>query len=102
MSIIKKHFDWVKEQLEKHPSLRDNNERLYFLFLKESEYDTNKSIIQFLRDMSFREVPYIDSISRCSRKCQELYPELRGTSYKERVVKKEMKVRQEIRDLENG
>lgn len=102
MAIIKNHFDWVKEKLTLHPALRDNNERLYLLYLTESGYDTTKSVSQFLRDMSFRTVPYIDSLARNSRKVQELYPELRGVSYKERVVKKELAVRDEIRDLKYG
>jgi len=99
MAIVKKHFDWVKEQLTLHPALRDNNERLYLTYLRDNGYDTNKSVLQFLRDMSFRDIPYIDSISRASRKVQENHPELRGKSYTKRVVKKELEVRKEIRDL---
>lgn len=101
MSIIKNHFDWVKEQLTLYPTLRDNNERLYYNYLLDLGYDVDKSIQFFLRDMSLRKIPYIDSIARASRKVQENYPELQGKNYKERVTKKEHAVREEIRDLKH-
>jgi hypothetical protein len=101
MSIVRKHYNWVKEQLEKDSGLRDNNERLYYIFLKESGYDVNKSIAQFLRDMSFRKVPYLDSIARASRKVQENHPELRGKLYCKRKTIKEPGVRKEILSLKH-
>lgn len=101
MSIVKKHFDFVKETLTNYPKTRDNNELLYYHYLLEIGYDVNKPMKEFLKDMSYRKVPYIDSLARNSRKVQELYPELRGTSYTERVVKKELAVRDEIRDLKH-
>lgn len=101
MSVVKKHFDWVKEQLEKYPELRDNNEKLYYRYLVSIGYNTGTSLVGFLQDMANREIPYIDSIARASRKVQENHPELRGVSYTKRVTKKEFAVREEIRDLKH-
>lgn len=99
--MIKKHFDFVKETLEKYPNCRDNNEQLYYRYLSEIGYNINKPIRDFLLDMSLRKIPYIDSLSRASRKVQENYPELRGKGYKKRVTTKEFLVREEIRDLKH-
>lgn len=87
--------EWVKEKLIKYPKLRDSNERLYYKYLLESGYDTNKSIKEFLQDMESREIKYLDSIGRASRLIQEEHPHLRGNSWKERK-KKSVKVKHEI------
>lgn len=87
--------EWVKQKLIKYPKLRDSNERLYYKYLIESGYDTNKSVKQFLQDMENREIKYLDSIGRASRLIQEKYPNLRGSSWKERK-KKSVKVKHEI------
>lgn len=87
--------EWVKEKLIKYPKLRDSNERLYYKYLLESGYDTNKSIKEFLQDMETREIKYLDSIGRASRLIQEEHPHLRGKSWKERK-KKSVKVKHEI------
>jgi hypothetical protein len=49
--------------------------------------------------MEQRNIPYIDSFGRASRKIQEEYPELRGVSYTKRVTEKEQKVRNEIKEF---
>jgi hypothetical protein len=101
MSIIKKHYDFVFDTLTTHPATRDSNELLYYRYLRTLGYDVDKSVKDFLLDMAHRKVPYIDSLARASRKVQENHPELRGKSYKERVVKKELAVRAEIRALKH-
>jgi hypothetical protein len=95
-------YSWVKEKLTSHPELRDSNERLYYNYLLEIGYDVNKPIKEFLRDMESKNIPYIDSIGRASRKVQEEHEELRGPKYKLRVYKQEMKVREELRNLKNA
>lgn len=101
MSIVKKHYDFVFETLTKHPATRDSNELLYYSYLKNLGYNINKSVRDFLIDMNNRKVPYIDSLARASRKVQENHPHLRGKSYTERVIRKEKKVRDEIRELKH-
>lgn len=95
MKTLKVSKDWVKKQLEKTPSLADNNERLYYFFLKENGYDITGSIRGLLVDMSTRKIPYIDSIGRASRLVQEKHPHLRGKLYGKRKKKAE-EVKEEI------
>lgn len=97
--MIQERLPWVKQKLTLHPELRDSNERLYYHYLLEIGYDTTKTIKDVLKDMEQRNIPYIDSFGRASRKIQEEYPELRGVSYTKRVTEKEQKVKQEVRDF---
>lgn len=96
--MIKEKLKWVQDKLEKYPKLRDSNERLYYLFLKESGYNTLNNVAIFLRDMSERKIPYLDSIARASRKVQEENPHLRGKTWKKRKVK-EVEIREEIKSI---
>jgi hypothetical protein len=94
-------YHWVKEKLTSHPELRDSNERLYYNYLLEIGYDVNKPIKEFLRDMESRKIKYLDVIGRASRKVQENHVELQGKNYKLRTTKKEIEVREEIRQLKH-
>lgn len=96
--MITDKLKWVFNTLSKEPRTRDNNELLYFKFLQEQGYDTNKTVKEFLQDMSTRRIPYLDSIARASRKIQEECPDLRGKYWKKRQ-KKEVEVREEIRKI---
>lgn len=87
---------WVKNKLILHPKLRDSNEKLYYLYLKEvHKYDTDKSIKEFLQDMSKRKIPYMDSIARASRSVQESAPYLRGEYWGKRK-RKSVDIKHEI------
>jgi hypothetical protein len=99
--MIKEIYHWVKDKLTSNPEFRDSNERLYYNYLLEIGYDVNKPIKEFLKDMEKKNIPYIDSIGRASRKVQEENEELRGPKYKLRVYKKEIEVREEIRHLKH-
>lgn len=94
--MIKELGPWVKAKLISSPKLRDSNERLYYLYLKESGYDTTKSLKDFLKDMEARRIPYLDSIARASRKVQEEHPHLRGKKWRKRK-KKSIEIRNEMR-----
>jgi hypothetical protein len=48
--------------------------------------------------MERREIPYLDSIGRASRKVQEEHPHLRGKLYKKRKEKEE-EVKEEIKSI---
>ena len=75
--------------------LRDSNEQLYYEYLKESGYDVQNNVKQFLKDMEKREIRYIDSIARASRLIQEEHPHLQGELWKKRK-KKAIDVKHEI------
>ena len=94
--MIVKLKNWVKLKLIQYPKLRDSNEKLYYLYLKETGYDIdNKSAKEFLQDMSKRNIPYLDSIARASRLVQEKHPNLRGKNWKKRK-QKSVEVKHEI------
>lgn len=97
-TLIKDKYDWVKEILIKYPLLRDSNERLYWLYLKEIGYDVEVSFTQALKDMHHRVIPYVDSLGRASRKVQEDHPNLRGKFYNKRK-KRQQEVKEEIKAL---
>tara|TARA_R110001592_G_scaffold360164_1_gene668078 strand:+ start:848 stop:1138 length:291 start_codon:yes stop_codon:yes gene_type:complete len=87
--------EWVKLTLINSPRCRDSNELLYYKYLKHIHYDVNTSAKQFLKDMSNRKIPYVDSIARASRKTQEDFPYLRGKYWGKRK-KKSVKVKHEM------
>lgn len=97
--MIKEKYSWVKRQLTLYPKLRDSNERLFYNYLLDIGYDTNRTVKDFLKDMETRKIPYLDSFGRASRKVQEEHPSLRGELWTKKKTKKEQQVRQEIRDL---
>jgi hypothetical protein len=93
--IIEKK-EWVKRMLLTSPKLRDSNERLYYLYLKELGYNVeSKTAKDLLIDMEKREIPYLDSIARASRLVQEEFPYLRGKTWGKRK-KKAVKIKHEI------
>ena len=85
--MIVEQKPWVKQQLIENPALRDSNERLYYRYLIAIDYDTSKTVKEFLKDMEKREVKYLDSISRASRSIQEEFPYLRGKTWNKRKTK---------------
>ena len=94
--MIVEFKDWVKLKLTQDPKARDSNEKLYYDYLTYTGYDVHsKTVKQFLKDMSNREIPYMDSVARASRKVQEENPYLRGKSWGKRK-KKSVLVKHEI------
>lgn len=97
--MIVEKYEWVKKQLTDFPALRDSNERLYYRYLLALGYDVeSKSAKEFLKDMEMRAIPYLDSVSRASRKVQEEHPHLRGALYNKRKTKQD-KVKEEIQNM---
>lgn len=93
--IVEKR-NWVKLMLIKYPKLRDSNERLYYLHLKELGYNIeSKTAKDLLMDMEKRKIPYLDSIARTSRLIQEEFPHLRGETWGKRK-QKAVKIKHEI------
>lgn len=96
--MVKERYNWVKAKLTKYPSLRDSNERLYYHYLKDIQFDVNMPFKEALKAMEKREIPYLDAIGRTSRKVQEEHPHLRGKFYKLRKGKEE-EVKNEINSI---
>lgn len=96
--MVKERYNWVKAKLTKYPSLRDSNERLYYHYLKDIQFDVNMPFKEALKAMEKREIPYLDAIGRASRKVQEEHPHLRGKFYKLRKGKEE-EVKEEIKSI---
>lgn len=77
---------------------RDYDLNLSYLVLLEFKPDISSLTVQQLFQlMNKGEVPRYDSITRCRRRLQQLYPELRGENYIERIT-----VRQEEKKKELG
>lgn len=84
---VRKIAEKVKEILKTNKEARDNNDSLYLAYIKEYGYGSNNLYGDIIKAVKMRIIPPISSVSRASRKCQELYPELRGENYKKRYDK---------------
>ena len=94
--MIMELTEWVKLKLTSNPELRDSSEQLYYLYLKKIGYPIDSvSGVELLKSMSRREIPYLDSIARASRKVQEEHVYLRGKYWGKRK-KKSIQVKHEI------
>jgi hypothetical protein len=94
--MIMELTEWVKLQLTSNLELRDSNEQLYYLYLKKIGYPIDSVTgKELLKAMSRREIPYLDSIARASRKVQEEHVFLRGKYWKKRK-KKSTQIKHEI------
>lgn len=81
----------VKELLERHPHLRDNDEKLCanFWYIEAGLYTKDMSAYDFIQMYSERRITLSDSITRMRRKIQEETPELRGQLWEKRHKKEE-------------
>jgi hypothetical protein len=103
---IGQNIKLIKSLLEeggKDDIFRDNDNKLIAItwhrLLEESGIDT-KTITgwTFLTHLSKGDLPAPESITRCRRKLQELYPKLRGTTWEKRH-KKQVAVKKELSNL---
>ena len=84
---VRKIAEKVKEILKTNIEARDSNDILYLAYIAEFGYDEYNSYGDIIKAVKERIIPPISSVSRASRKCQELYPELRGENYIKRYNK---------------
>ena len=82
----------IKQMLETHPHLRNEDEKLasnvLYLFLSGIGINSQKiSAFEFLQMYAENQLPTIDYITRIRRKIQEENEHLRGTNYKARKLK---------------
>ncbi len=73
--------DIVKALLLERPKLRDSDELLACLVYEKLGYSWNKPFFAIMQAVSEGELPTFESITRCRRKMQEKYPQLRGKKY---------------------
>lgn len=77
----------VKSILQVNEEARDSNESLYLAYISEFGYGVNNSYGEIINAVKSQIIPPISSVGRASRRCQELYPELRGKNYIKRYNK---------------
>lgn len=82
---MRNHYDQVKELLTQYPSLRDDDMKLYGMFLWQNQcVAREETFYRVLGSARDRNLPSYESVTRARRKVQEKEPELRGTRYAER------------------
>ena len=93
----------VKQFLKSHKVLRDSDDRLmaniWAKYIGHIEFLTAKDVLSML---SKSELPSYESISRCRRKLQEEFPELRGEKWLERHNKTSKDVKAEIKQVSSA
>ena len=86
---IKTYKIEVETLLKKHQHLRDDDNKLWanicFSHCQKLGFKPKEqTAMEFLSLLSSGQLPSFESISRCRRKLQEQYPQLRGKKYGER------------------
>ena len=91
MTKISSVLNTVKAMLTEYPHLRDDDQKLMAnMWYKTICYDIDgynageMSAFDLLQMLSDRRLPSYESISRCRRKLQEEFPDLRGDKYEDR------------------
>jgi len=96
-------IDEVEKYLRKHKVLRDSDDRLmaniWAQYIGHIEFLNAKDILSML---SRSELPSYESISRCRRKLQEEFPELRGEKWLKRHNKTSKDVKIEIKQIKSA
>jgi hypothetical protein len=89
----------VEGFLRKDPRTRDSDNLLIARIWYE-EVSEELTLTEFLKSFSIGKYTSPESVRRVRQKIQELNPELRGTSYKERKTTLENNFRSEINKVE--
>ena len=85
--------DKVQALLEQYPHLRDSDERLC-ANIWHSRIKSGLTASDFLAEYASGKLPSSESITRCRRKVQEEFPQLRGENYAKRQSKQEVIIEQ--------
>lgn len=102
--MIKENFERVKEILTKYPEMRDSDNKLMaHIWREDLGYKLNVMSAQELlvNLASKHDLSSWGSITRTSRKVQELHSELRGKNYIDRH-KKEIEVIEEVKEIKSS
>ena len=101
--MANEQYEMVKELLTKYPDFRDSDAKLMaHVWRKDLGYNLNlMSATDLLNEIAInKKLSSWGSITRYSRKVQELNPDLRGTKYKEKQEKQE-DIKAEMREIES-
>lgn len=82
--MIRQTAELVKSILEKHQFARDDDYILYGYVMNEYGYSMNICFSEVSELIREKCLPAMITVWRARRKVMELYPELRGKSYKNR------------------
>lgn len=95
-------YEMVKDLLTRYPEFRDSDNKLMaHVWRKDLAYNLNlMSAIDLLKHLALNKVSIWSTITRYRREIQELFPELRGSKYKERQEKQE-EVKAEIKEIKS-
>jgi len=98
---MKKAKERVKELLQKHPELRDSDNKLIAFYwyneLKGKGLDPTKlTAMEFLQTFADSKLTNSETIHSCRRKTQEVNKELRGKTYEVRQTKLQKQVKKEL------
>lgn len=95
---MKTYYDQVREILIKYPSTRDDDMKLYGVFMWQNQLiSQSETFYQVCGSAKERQLPTYEGITRSRRKVQEREPELRGKRYADRKKEEE-----EYRDYYGG
>lgn len=82
--MVRQTAELVKSILEKHPFSRDDDYILYGYVMNEYGYSVGTGFSEVAKLIKEKSLPAMITVWRARRKVMELYPELRGKSYKNR------------------
>lgn len=82
---IRNTAEIVKEILEQKPRARDCDFVLYGFVLNKYGYSVSIPFNELANLVKAEELPSMETVGRARRKVMELYPALRGDSYKVRI-----------------
>ena len=84
---LKKTKEVVENLLRTRPATRDSDELLICLVYDKLGTSWKLPFGEVMNKVNNGELPAFESVSRCRRKMQEKYPELRGKAYEQRIKK---------------
>lgn len=102
--MIKEHLERVFEILKQNPECRDSDNKLMSevwqqdIEGKQLDIDLRDRMAHFFDLLESNKLSSYESITRCRRKLQEQYPELRGKKWMERHIQEREMVK-EIREM---
>lgn len=77
---LKTNEQIVKDILERHPSARDDDFKLYCWVLYNKGINIDQTLRQFCGTALEKNMPAFASITKCRRTLQGVYPHLQGTN----------------------
>ncbi len=96
--MIKEHYERVRKILTFNPECRDSDNKLMAIIWQEDLDNKDENTNDFFLLLGANKLSSFESITRCRRKLQEQYHNLRGQKWMQRH-EQECEVVQEIREM---